>query len=62
MKSSAQRYRERIRAQYAQYAEREKTCTHIPWEHHMVNGMIGGTWRYRCAWCNTLMFDTLWEE
>lgn len=58
----AQRHREAMREQYRQYAEREKTCTHIPWEQRLVNGVIGGTWRYRCIWCNTLMYDTLWED
>ena len=61
-KTSARLYRDRLREQYAEYAVRAKTCSHTPWQHRMVNGALGGTWRWRCSWCNELMWDTLWED
>lgn len=49
------------RAEVAEKHERAKTCTHEGKGTIGMPGCLGGTWRTRCAYCNTLLHDTLWD-
>lgn len=43
------------------YAERQKACDHVDKGTRFEEGVLGGTYRTRCAWCNELLHDTLWD-